>query len=506
MFFKKKSSAFKQRKTEVQKNENHNPIPTSKESMSKEFKNGLQNSADIIESDVLGSGITLFYLNTMIDKKMLHENIIDPIKQNACQTIEEMMEYISVGQVDKSNGLDAAIKGTLDGVVIIHVEGEAAVLLAKAPSDIGRSLSTALNESQVVGPQIAFNESLMTNISLIRKYISDPNLSVENFQIGKRSHTTVSMIHINGIASEGMVDILRERIQSIEIDGLIDSSILEQLLEDNSYSIFPLMVLTERPDRICDWLLKGKLCVLVDGSSLAIACPQSFLEFFESMEDSDVNWQVASFLRLLRIIALFLSVFFTAIYVAALTFHYEVIPQTLLIPLSESRSKVPFPPLIEALLMEMIIELLREAGARLPTKVGQTIGIVGGIVIGTAAVDAGFTSNILIIIVALGALASFATPNFSMGNTIRILRFPIMLLAGFLGFYGIMFSFCFLLIHLLKQSSLGVPFLTPFYPPRLADWKDSIIRLPYSFTNKRPTQTRPEDPDRYDSEKAKKQD
>ena len=186
------------------------------------------------------------------------------------------------------------------------------------------------------------------------------------------------------------------------------------------------------------------------------------------------------------------SIFFTAIYVAALTFHYEIIPQTLLIPLGESRSRVPFPPIIEALLLEVMIELLREAGARLPTKVGQTMGIVGGIVVGTAAVEAGFTSNILIIIIAVSALASFTTPNYMMGNVIRILRFPLIILAGMWGFYGLMVGFCFLLIHLLRQSSLGTPFLAPFYPPRFEDWRDSIIRLPIGWTNSRPVQTRPD--------------
>src|SRR5690606_35482473 len=173
------------------------------------------------------------------------------------------------------------------------------------------------------------------------------------------------------------------------------------------------------------------------------------------------RWPIASFVRLLRFSAVVLSVFLTPLYVAALTYHYEVIPQTLLVPLSESRALVPFPPIFEALIIELIIELLREAGVRLPTKVGQTIGIVGGIVIGTAAVQAGITSNILIIIVALGALSSFTTPSYMMGNVILIIRFPLILLAGLWGFYGIMLGFCFILIHLLRQSSLGSPYTAP---------------------------------------------
>jgi hypothetical protein len=344
----------------------------------------------------------------------------------------------------------------------------------------------------------------MTNITLIRSYIKDTSLCIENLQVGSRTNKLVSIVYINGIVSEQMVGSLRKRIQEIKMDGILDSSVLEQLLAENSLTIFPQMALTERPDRVSDWLLKGKLAVFVDGSSLAIVCPQSFMEFFQSMEDSNVNWQIATFWRLLRFTALFLSVFFTALYVASLTFHYEVIPQTLLFTLSESRAKVPFPPIIEALLLEFIMELLREAGARLPTKVGQTMGIVGGIVIGTAAVEAGFTSNILIIIISLGALGSFVTPSYTMGNVIRIVRFPLIILAGFWGFYGMMFGFCFLLLHLLRQTSLGSPYLAPFFPPRFADWKDSIIRLPLTFTNKRPDLTRAEDEYKYDPIKAKK--
>ncbi|MER2170879.1 MAG: spore germination protein, partial [Psychrobacillus psychrodurans] len=207
----------------------------------------------------------------------------------------------------------------------------------------------------------------------------------------------------------------------------------------------------------------------------------SFIEFFHSREDKNLRWPVATFIRLLRFAALFISIFFTPMYVASLTFHYEVIPQPLLVPLSESRAIVPFPPILEALFLELIIELLREAGARLPTKIGQTIGIVGGIVLGTAAVQAGITSNILIIIIALCALSSFTTPNYIMGNVIRVLRFPIIILAGFWGYYGIIFAFCFLLIHLLRQTSLGAPYMSPFYPPRFKNWGDSIIRLPIKY-------------------------
>jgi hypothetical protein len=478
-------------------------IPDTKEKMSAEFRKRLHYGADILENQVGSSGVTIFSIGSLIDKTMFHQDIIDPIKDLSFDSIQNIMEHLSVGEIKKTNQMEKVIKSALDGDVIIYLAGETSVLLAKIPSRVGRSLTFAENETHVIGPQIAFNESLITNIALIRNYIKDPDLCVDDFVIGSRTNKSGSILYLSGIASEQMVNTLRQRIDAIKIDGILDSSVLLQLIEDKSLSLFPLMLLTERPDRVCDLLLKGKLAVLVDGSSLAIVCPQSFMEFFQAMEDINVNWQIGTFYRLLRLIALFISVFLTAIYVACLTFHYEVIPQTLLVTLSESRARVPFPPIIEALLLEFFLELLREAGARLPTKVGQTMGIVGGIVIGTAAVDAGFTSNILIIIIALAALGSFVTPSYFMGNVIRVLRFPLIILAGFWGFYGIIYGFCFLLLHLLRQSSLGSPYLAPFYPPRFADWKDSIIRLPLAFTYKRPDLLRPENENQYDPVKAK---
>lgn len=499
LFFKKKLFSSK---GDLPTN-NLESIPDSRKKMSSEFRKRLHYSADILETEVASSGITLFCLGTLIDKSMFHQDIIDQIKDQSFDSIQTVMEHLSVGEIETSNQMDKVVKSALDGNVIIYIEGETSVLLAKIPSNVGRSLTFAENESHVIGPQIAFNESLTTNIALIRNYIKDPDLCVEDFVVGSRTNKSGAILYISGIASEQMANTLRQRINAISIDGVLDSSILLQLIEDKSLSLFPLMSLTERPDRVCDLLLKGKLAILVDGSSLAIVSPQSFMEFFQAMEDNNVNWQIGTFYRLLRFIALHVSIFSTSIYVACITFHYEVIPQTLLITLSESRAKVPFPPIIEALLLEFFLELLREAGARLPTKVGQTMGIVGGIVIGTAAVDAGFTSNILIIIIALAALGSFVTPSYSMGNVIRVLRFPLIILAGFWGFYGIMYGFCFLLLHMLRQTSLGSPYLAPIYPPRFADWKDSIIRLPLSFTYKRPDLTRPENENKYDPEKAK---
>jgi len=310
---------------------------------------------------------------------------------------ENITSNLTIAEVKMTDKVGEAVIAIMDGTVLIHVEGYSQVVSASIPTIDSRALSAPENESQVIGAQVGFNESLSTNVSLIRRYIKNPNLCNEKLEIGKQTKTTIAMLYIKDIASDEMVNTLRKRISDLKIDAVLDSSILEQLIDDNSLSIFPQMLLTERPDKLCAELLNGKLGVIVDGSSLAIVCPHSFLEFFQSQEDQNLRWPIATFARLLRFSAVVLSVLLSPLYVAALTFHYEVIPQTLLVPLSESRALVPFPPLFEALLLELIIELLREAGVRLPSKVGQTIGIVGGIVIGTAAVQAGITSNILII-------------------------------------------------------------------------------------------------------------
>ncbi|PUB05083.1 spore germination protein [Paenisporosarcina sp. OV554] len=492
----KESSIESEKEQKVSKG---NMISSSRNVFIQAIKDATQNPADLIVK-FIHPNLTLIYIDNLVDGITLTDHIIPNLFKKTNESPENIKSLLSVPQVKLTDHLTETVSALVEGTVLIHVEGYTQVVLANISTRESRALHAPENESQVIGSQVGFNESLSTNISLIRRYIMNPDLCNEKFKIGKQTNTTVSVLYIKGIASETMVNTLRQRITDVHVDSLLDSSVLVQMIDDNSLSPFPQMLLTERPDRFCDGLLNGKLGIIVDGSSMGILCPQSFIEFFQSREDQNLRWPIASFFRLLRLSAIFLSIYLTPIYVAALTFHYEVIPQTLLIPLSESRALVPFPPIIEALFLEIIIELLREAGARLPTKVGQTIGIVGGIVIGTAAVQAGITSNILIIIVALSALASFTTPNYMMGNVIRVIRFPLIILAGFWGFYGIMLGFCFLLIHLLRQSSLGSPYTAPFYPPRLIDWRDSIIRLPLPFTFNRPKSKRPKDRKKYDPE------
>lgn len=469
-------------------------ISASTEAFINDIKEQTHSPADLVVRYV-SSTITILYLDNLIKEDILNDKILPNLQKMQDETPGSIHKLLPLPQVNVADDMNRVIETLLTGAVIIHVAENALIVTVLIPARESRGLSAPENESQVIGSQVGFNESLSTNISLIRRYILSPSLSNEKLKVGKQTNTALSILYIEGLATDQNVNTVRQRIQALDVEDLIDSAELAELIDDNSLSIFPQLLLTERPDRFCDGLLSGKIGILVDGSSMGLLCPCTFIEFFQSREDKNLRWPIATFIRWLRFIAIFISVFLTPMYVATLTFHYEVIPQPLLVPLSESRAKVPFPPILEALLLELIMELLREAGARLPTKIGQTIGIVGGIVLGTAAVQAGITSNILIIIVALCALSSFITPSYMMGNVIRLLRFPIIILAGLWGYYGIMLALCILLIHLLRQTSLGAPYMAPFYPPRIKEMGDSLIRLPYPFIIRKSPNVRVKDPD-----------
>ncbi len=303
--------------------------------------------------------------------------------------------------------------------------------------------------------------------------------------------TAVAVVSIKGIADEENVNTAVQRIKDVDLDQVVDSSFVQQSIADNKNSPFPQLLDTERPDRIASILVEGKVAIIVDGSPHVLLGPTTLIEFFSAFEDYFLNWMVASAFRLIRLIAVFFSILVTPLYVAVLTHHFEVIPNTMLGTLVNSRSQVPFPPIMEAIILELAIELLREAGARLPTKVGQTIGIVGGIVIGTASVEAGLTSNVLLIVVGIAALGSFTTPVYKMSNTIRLIRFPLLLIAHVYGLLGLTIFIAYIMVHLLRLTSLGRPFMEPIFPFRIKDFKDALIRLPFDKQNKRPYQVRP---------------
>lgn len=447
---------------------------------------------------------SLTFISTLVNETTLQESILPNLLDKDFRHLEDVKEIIPLSDIILSENFSDIEEKLFNGYILLRVKGkENQFCFFGAKKEIGRSVSLPEVEFSVIGPKEAFVESLDQNLNLIRKRIPVKELIIEEIIVGSLSKTKVAILYVDGITNTENINTVRQRISDIEFDEITDSSYIVQIISDNHNSPFPQLLDTERPDRIAAVLAEGKVAILVDGSPQALITPTTLVEFFSSFEDYYINWITASFFRLVRLFAVMFSVLVTPVYVATLSYHYELIPQDLLGTLVASRRAIPFPPILEALFLELTIELLREAGARLPTKVGQTIGIVGGIVIGTASVEAGLTSNILLIFVALAALASFTTPVYRIGNTIRLLRFPFIFFAELWGLLGIVISFCFLLAHLLRLSSLGRPYLEPLYPPRKQDFKDAFIRLSFDKQRKRPFLLNTQQPFRFPAKSAK---
>ncbi|WP_275590466.1 spore germination protein [Paenibacillus sp. H1-7] len=413
--------------------------------------------------------------------------------------LEAIRKWLPIEDMEITDDPAAIQSKLMQGHIMVRFGAdESRVALIPFASKQGlRKNNDTENEFSVVGPKVGFVEDLDTNIHLLRSQINIPNLIVKEITIGSISQTKVAIVYIHGITNERTVRTIEQRLDDIDFEVVFDSSQLDQIISDNSLSPFPLFVSTERRDRVVYALISGQVAVISNGSPYFITGPSTLFDFFISPEDYYLPWILGSFFRLIRIFGVIFSLFATSMYVAIMTYHYEVIPKGLLGPLIFSRLNVPFPPVLEVLFLELTIEFLREAGARLPTKIGQTLGIVGGIIVGQAAVEAALTSNILIIIVSLSALASFATPIYKMSNTIRFLRFPFIVLSALWGGLGMFIGICFLIVHITRLESLGSPYTVPVYPLRFKDLKDSFIRSSYQSSNMRPRYLRPKALFRY---------
>jgi spore germination protein KA len=468
----KKPKSKKQSKTESQ----NTPESISLESI----KNELNGIDDAVFKDYQTKEgvITVIYLSSLIDPLTLHKTIVLPLVTDNDRVLK------SFETVDGWNK-QAILLSIANGDTILYHQDQQQYLKAQTFSPPQRAISSSEMESTVIGPQDAFTESLKTNLSLIKRRIQQPGLKSNNYVIGKETNTKISIIYIEHIVNNENLNRIKERINELDYAGFIDISILKQLVEDNPFSPFPQFGMTSRPDNAVNCLLDGRIVIAMENSQSVMICPYSFIELFNSPEDFYNRWSTASLLRILRFAGFFITIMLTPMYISALSYHSGILPFELLINIQESRSKVPFPPVIEVLFIELVIEILREAGSRMPTKIGQTIGIVGGIVIGTAAVEAGLISNTLVVLVAISALLSFLLPNFLMSNASRFVRYIFILAAGLFGMLGQMLAFAWLFNHLLNLTSLGTPYMTPAIPRKWSDMYNSVVRLPLAFIQKK---------------------
>jgi spore germination protein KA len=394
---------------------------------------------------------------------------------------------LPIGEVKRTKKLRDVVKAVLTGDTVLLFDGCEEALIVSAKGWEKRGVDEPKSESVVRGPRDAFGETLRVNTAMIRRRIKDPDLRIKNFIVGSRSNTDVAMVYIEGVAQEGIVAEIERRITGIEVDGIFEGGYIEQFIEDNHWSPFPQIQNTERPDKAAANLLEGKVVILVDGSPYALIAPSVLTQFYHSPEDYYERFLIATLLRFIRALSMTMALLLPSLYISFSSFHPEMIPSKLVIAMAAGRATVPFPSVIEAFLMEISIEILREASVRLPGPIGPTIGIVGALIVGEAAVQAGIVSPIMVIVVALTTIGSFAAPSYNAAIALRMLRFPVMLLAAALGLYGVMLFMIIVVIHLCSLKSFGVPYLTPFTPGVFREMGDSMIRIPLYRMIKRPS-------------------
>ncbi|WP_053362343.1 spore germination protein [Bacillus sp. FJAT-27251] len=435
------------------------------------------------------SQAAVVYISGITDSKTIFSGVLKPLLFEGKQDGEEVQLRVSLGHIKEVTAWPEIENAILNGQCVLFVDKQSEAFLYDTAQFPKRSIEDTPIESSLTGAHVGFTETGSDNVALIRQQIHNRELKIKERTVGERGKTKVSILYLADVANLDVLKELEERIQKIKVDSITNAGVLVEYIEDDPYSPFPQLLLTERPDYAAAEILQGRFAVVVDRSPSVIIGPVTFDSFFKATDDYSSRWMVASFIRLMRYFGFLIAIFLPAIYIAIISFHFEVIPLKLLFSVGESREQVPFPPYIEAFIMEVTLEMLREAGVRLPAKIGQTVGIVGGIVIGQAAVQAGIVSNIMVIVVALTAVASFIIPNYEMGSAIRLVRFPMMVLASLFGFVGITVGLMMIIAHFISLESLGMPYGSPLAPLRFQDWKDIFIRLPQWTLKKRPAST-----------------
>lgn len=461
------------------------------------IKNILGDSADLVTRSIIMQTepkrkAVIMYIDELINKDINHNYVIRPLL-NPPQEHEgkDLWEFavqsvVQAGETKEVEELQKALDGILSGDTLLMIEGYPKALVIGTKGWASRGVGEPRAESVVRGPREALSETLSFSLAMIRRRLRDPHLRVKYHTLGVRSKTTVSVLYIEGISDPHIVNEVENRIKRIKIDGVLETGYIEEMIQDQIWTPFPLIQNTERPDAVVAHLLEGKVAILVDGSPHCLIAPSVFSQFYNSPEDYYERYMISIFLRLIRLFSLVIALLLPSLYIAFVSFHPEMIPSKLAFAMAAGRATVPFSPILEALLMEISVEVLREASIRLPGPIGPTIGIVGALVIGNAAVTAGLVSPAFVIIVGLTTISSYANPNYNAAISVRLLRFPFMILASIFGLYGIMVGLLLMLLHLVQLRSFGVPYMAPFAPFNWRDIKDSILRVPWPFMKKRP--------------------
>ncbi|MDQ0190721.1 spore germination protein [Alicyclobacillus cycloheptanicus] len=473
------------------------PLPSRLEGLRGWIEGEWQHCDDLLlrEVDVHGTRVLLIWLRGLVDLARIEEGVLQPLetlsrRPSDIRQIGSVLHTIHISWIRTWYELNTAVS---DGQVVLHVDGSKLALVLDISNPPVRAIEKAENEPTIEGPQEAFIEHLDLNIALLRKRIRSPRLKVESMRIGVYSKTTVCITYIEGIAKPTLVDEARKRLRKISIDGVNDINKLRELIGDAPHTLFPTTEETERPDRVTGSLLQGRISIMLDGAPTSLMVPAQFINFLASAEDYYMNYTLTLFIRILRHIAYWSSLMLPSLYVALLSYNQDLIPTPLLVSVQAQHRGIPFPTILEALVMMCTFEALREAGTRLPRSVGQSVSIVGTLIVGDAAVRAGLVSPGMVIVVSGTGVASFALPAYGFVNSSRIIQFVFVIIAGIFGLVGIVILGLVLVTHLVSLRSFGVPYMAPIAPFTWSDMKDMFIRVPWFATRQRPDQLEPID-------------
>ncbi|OZB97941.1 spore germination protein [Paenibacillus sp. XY044] len=460
------------------------------------LKTMFERCSDIVFRDVTLQGNTkllLIYVDGMIDKDIIQSVILKPLMYDGIpqgigpiDSIAQMcdQQLFAVLQTEKVHTFQDAADHILKGYLAILADGEASVLLTNVSQYETRSIEEPSTEASLRGTRESFTESLRTNTTMLRRIIVSPNLKMESFQIGKLTHTEVVLAYIEGIVSTSMLDEIRSRVQHIDLQGVLESGYIEESIEDTHFSPFPQMLSSERPDVVSAGLMEGRVGVLVSGSPITLIVPMTFWDGLQAPDDYYERFMYVTMNRWIRYLFALFAILFPSVYIALTTFHPEMVPPKLMLSITGLREQAPFPTVIEVFIMEFMFEGLREAGIRLPQQIGPLVSIVGALVIGQAAVQAGIISAPIVIVVSAAGISSFVIPRYRFGYPMRMLRFPLLVLSGIFGLFGTAIGMIAILSHLIRLSPFGSPYLQPLAPTRKSRLKNVLLRWPRKRTSK----------------------
>lgn len=462
------------------------------------LENAFENCTDIITRKFTistGQECALIYVRGMINQLTAQNFVIRSLQREAAElkdsTIYQFLfedKGLSVSQNDIINDLNQGMQIVLQSGALLLIDGDERMLTFNLSDYPTRSIEDAPNEAVIRGPRESFIEDLEKNLTLIRRRIKSNRLKIESMTGGQLTQTSISIVYVEGVCKPELVREIKRRMSHIDTANIEGATSIEEVIEDNPYSPFPQMQYTERPDVVSGSILEGRVAILVDGTPMALLAPVTLPMLLQSAEDYYQHYVAANWIRWIRFIFVIVSLLLPSLYIAVTTFHPEMIPSKLLTTIAAARENVPFPALLEAFMMEIAFEALREASVRIPKSIGQAVSIIGALIIGTAAVEAGIVSAAMVIIVSLTGIASFIIPHFDLGLSFRFLRFPIMFLASMLGMYGITCGLILIYIHLVHLKSFGVPYMSPITPLVSEDLNDTLVRVPWWKMNKRPKQ------------------